>query len=44
MSGTLEIREWILGWGADVEVLEPEALRREIGAIVHAAAARYPRG
>ena len=44
VSGTLEIRPWILGWGADVEVLEPEALRREIGAIVHAAAARYPRG
>ena len=44
VSGTLEIRPWILGWGADVEVLEPEALRTEIGAIVQAAAARYPRG
>ena len=44
VSGTLEIRPWILGWGADVEVLEPEALRAEIGGIVHAAAARYPRG
>ena len=43
-SGTFEIRPWILGWGADVEVLEPEALRAEIGGIVHAAAARYPRG
>ncbi len=44
VSGTLEIRPWILGWGADVEVLEPEALRAEIGAIVHAAGDRYPRG
>ncbi len=44
VSGTLEIRPWILGWGADVEVLEPEALRAEIGGIVHAAADRYPRG
>ena len=43
VSGTLEIRPWILGWGADVEVLEPEALRAEIGGIVHAAANRYPR-
>jgi predicted DNA-binding transcriptional regulator YafY len=43
VSGTLEIRPWILGWGADVEVLEPEALRAEIGGIVHAAADRYPR-
>ena len=44
VSGTLEIRPWILGWGADVEVLEPEPLRAEIGGIVHAAADRYPRG
>ena len=44
VSGTFEIRPWILGWGADGEVLETEALRAEIGGIVHAAAARYPRG
>lgn len=44
VSGTLEIRPWILGWGADVEVLEPGPLRAEIGGIVHAAADRYPRG
>ena len=44
VSGTLEIRPWILGWGADVEVLEPEALRAEIGGIVQAAGDRYPRG
>jgi hypothetical protein len=39
VSGTLEIRSWILGWGADVEVLEPGPLRAEIAGIVHAAAA-----
>jgi predicted DNA-binding transcriptional regulator YafY len=42
VSGTLEIRPWVLGWGADVEVLEPAALRREIAGIVRRAAARYP--
>jgi proteasome accessory factor B len=44
VSGTLEIRPWILGWGADVEVLAPEALRGEVADIVRRAAARYPRG
>ena len=43
VSGTLEIRSWILGWGADVEVLEPPDLRTEIGAILRAASARYDR-
>jgi proteasome accessory factor B len=41
VSGTLEIRSWILGWGADVEVVEPPELRKEIAGIVRAAAARY---
>jgi predicted DNA-binding transcriptional regulator YafY len=41
VSGTLEIRSWILGWGADVEVVEPSELREEIAGIVRAAAARY---
>ena len=44
VSGTLEIRPWILGWGADVEVLAPQALRGEVAEIVRRAAARYPRG
>jgi predicted DNA-binding transcriptional regulator YafY len=43
VSGTLEIRPWILGWGADVEVLEPGVLRGEVADIVLRAAARYPR-
>jgi len=44
VSGTLEIRPWILGWGADVEVVAPEALRGEVADSVRRAAARYPRG
>ena len=44
VSGTLEIRSWILGWGADVEVLEPAPLRAEIAGIVRAATDRYAGG
>jgi predicted DNA-binding transcriptional regulator YafY len=29
VAGTLEITPWIRGWGPDVEVLEPEALRQQ---------------
>ena len=29
IAGTREIRQWIFGWGADVEVLAPESLREE---------------
>lgn len=44
VSGTIEIRTWILGWGDDVEVLEPPALRAEVAAILRAAAAPYGPG
>ena len=44
VSGTVEIRSWILGWGADVEVLAPAELRAEIATITAAAAAHYPIG
>ncbi len=46
VPGTLEIRAWILSWGAEVEVLAPAELRAELGAALRAAAARYggPRG
>jgi proteasome accessory factor B len=44
VSGALEIRSWILGWGADVEVLDPPELRAEIAAILRDAAARYAEG
>jgi predicted DNA-binding transcriptional regulator YafY len=30
IGGTREILPWILGWGADVEVLAPNELRREV--------------
>lgn len=32
VAGTSEIKRWILGFGSQAEVLEPESLRREIGA------------
>ena len=41
VAGTIEIRLWILSWGDDVEVLEPESLRKDVAsthrraAIVH---------
>jgi predicted DNA-binding transcriptional regulator YafY len=44
VAGTVEIRSWILGWGADVEVLAPAELRAEIGSILATAAAHYPLG
>jgi len=40
VKGTLEIRRWILGWGADAEVLKPEFLRKEIREIAVAIAKR----
>jgi proteasome accessory factor B len=42
VPGTIEIRRWILGWGAQVEVVEPRDLRDEVAAILRQAAARYP--
>jgi predicted DNA-binding transcriptional regulator YafY len=30
VGGVREIRSWVLSWGADVEVLEPAALRAEV--------------
>ncbi len=41
VPGTLEIRRWILQWGAQVEVLAPPELREEIAATFRSAAARY---
>ena len=38
VKGTREITRWILGYGADVEVLEPESIRQEIAR--HAAATK----
>ena len=41
MAGLHEIKIWILGWGADVEVLEPAELRAEVAADLRRAADRY---
>ena len=35
VAGTEEVRRWLLGYGADVEVLEPASLRTEIQAELH---------
>ena len=41
VSGTIEIRLWILAWGDDVEVLEPRSLRTDVAATLARAATRY---
>jgi len=41
VSGTVEIRAWILSWGPDVEVVAPGPLRAEVAGLLEAAAARY---
>jgi proteasome accessory factor B len=41
IAGMREIRIWILGWGADAEVVEPAALRDEVAAELKKAAALY---
>jgi proteasome accessory factor B len=44
VSGTIEIRSWILGWGDEVEVLAPESLRLDVAGLLGRAAARYRTG
>ncbi|MBA3308182.1 MAG: WYL domain-containing transcriptional regulator [Chloroflexi bacterium] len=41
VAGLREIRVWILGWGADAEVLQPAALRRDVAEELRRAAGRY---
>lgn len=41
VAGTREIRIWILGWGADAEVLEPPDLRAEVASELEKAARLY---
>jgi predicted DNA-binding transcriptional regulator YafY len=43
VSGTIEIRLWILSWGDDAEVLEPAELRDQVREIHARAAQRYAR-
>ena len=44
VAGTIEIRLWVLSWGADVEVLAPAALRDDVAATAERALARYRSG
>jgi proteasome accessory factor B len=41
VPGTIEIKRWILGWGADVEVVGPAELRDQVAATYRKAAAHY---
>jgi len=41
ISGVLEVRSWVLGWGADAEVLKPDELRGWVAEQLARAAARY---
>jgi proteasome accessory factor B len=41
VAGTIEIRLWILSWGDDVEVIEPEALRNDVASTHRRAWERY---
>jgi proteasome accessory factor B len=41
VAGMREIKIWILGWGADAEVLEPAELRADVAAELTKAAAAY---
>jgi predicted DNA-binding transcriptional regulator YafY len=43
VRGTVEITPWILGWGADVEVLKPGALRDDVAGRGAAMAKLYAR-
>ncbi len=43
VPGTIEIRRWILEWGAGVEVLEPPELRAEVAETLRAAVLKYER-
>jgi proteasome accessory factor B len=44
VAGILEVRSWILGWGADAEVIAPAELRAWVADQVARAAARYGSG
>ena len=43
VSGMREIRIWIMGWGADAEVLEPDSLREDVASELTRSAALYSR-
>ncbi|HEV7603512.1 MAG TPA: WYL domain-containing protein [Candidatus Limnocylindrales bacterium] len=41
VSGTIEIRLWILSWGDSVEVVSPSSLREDVAATLRRALANY---
>ena len=41
VGGVREIRAWVLGWGADVEVLAPDELRNDVADHARRMAAQY---
>lgn len=41
VSGTIEVRLWVLSWGDDAEVIAPAALRDDVAATHRRAAERY---
>jgi predicted DNA-binding transcriptional regulator YafY len=41
VSGTIEVRLWILAWGDDVEVLAPPSLRDDVAATLRRAVSAY---
>ena len=41
VGGSPDLRQWILGWGAEAEVLEPPDLRRDLAAAAHKTARVY---
>ncbi len=41
VGGSIEVRQWIMSFGAGAEVLEPASLREDVIAELHAASARY---
>ena len=43
VRGTTELVGWVLGFGGDARVMEPEALREAVGAELACAASRYRR-
>jgi hypothetical protein len=44
VAGTRKIKYWVLGWGAQAEILEPAVLREEVLAEARAMARLYETG
>ncbi|GAC1542461.1 MAG: WYL domain-containing protein [Herpetosiphon sp.] len=44
IGGIREIKRWVMGWGSDVEVLDPPVLRESVAADIHRLATVYQPG